>query len=327
MADAGSVLLVHGPSAGGIRRHVATLATGLRDRGWQVRVGGPGAPAVVDQRDVDLVHAHGLRTGWLASLVPRRKPLVVTAHNIVLDGMTGRRSALLRQLEAALPGRVDAVIATSATVAARLGVVTVIPAVGPPPVPRHSPEVVRRVLRVPADSPLAVTVARLHPQKGLDTLLDAASKVPGTRFVVVGEGPDEGRLRARVHDDGLSDIVTFSGPSANAADELGAADVVVITSVWESGPLVLSEAMELGRPVVTTPVGFAPEIVEDGVTGRLVPVGDSGALAGAVIDVIGDPDGAAGMARAGQERVRAWLDRGRLIDQVIDVYRATLDRR
>ncbi len=55
-----------------------------------------------------------------------------------------------------------------------------------------------------------------------------------------------------------------------------AADVVAITSVWESGPLTLLEAGAVAAPVVTTPVGFVPEVVHDGVEGRIVPVGDVG---------------------------------------------------
>ncbi|HKA05019.1 MAG TPA: glycosyltransferase family 4 protein, partial [Acidimicrobiales bacterium] len=113
MADAGSVLLVRGPSAGGIRNHVSALADGLRARGWRVRTADPDGGRAIDQRGVDLVHAHGLRMGWLASLVPRRKPLVVTVHNVVLDEVAGRSAWWQRRLEASLPGRVDGVIATS----------------------------------------------------------------------------------------------------------------------------------------------------------------------------------------------------------------------
>jgi glycosyltransferase involved in cell wall biosynthesis len=326
MADTGSVLLVHGPSTGGIRRHVVALRQGLEERGWRVRVAGPDGGRAIDQRGVDLVHAHGLRMGWMASLVPRRKPLVVTVHNVVLDDVAGRSARWQRRLEAALPRRVDAVIATSADVASRLDGAVVIPPVGLPPVPRHRPDVVRRALGVPPDAPLVVTVARLHRQKGLDTLLDAAARSPDVWFVVVGEGPEGARLRDRIRRDGLDGRVRLVGPSANAADELATADVVAVPSVWESGPLVLAEAMELGRPVVTTPVGFAPALVADGETGRVVPVGNPDALAAAVGALLADRAAASRMGEAGRARVLDWLDRDGLIDQVADVYRATLDR-
>jgi glycosyltransferase involved in cell wall biosynthesis len=327
MAEPGSVLLVRGPSAGGIRNHVAALADGLRARGWQVRIADPDGGRAIDQRGVDVVHAHGLRMGWLASLVPRRKPLVVTVHNVVLDDVAGRAASWQRRLEAALPKRVDAVIATSPAVAGRMGRgAVVIPPVGPAPVVRHSSAAVRRALGVPDDVPLVVVVARLHRQKGLDTLLDAAPLLAGTHVAIVGQGPQEARLRARIDDEDLGSVVRLAGPSANAADELAAADAVAVPSIWESGPLVLAEAMELGRPVVTTPVGFAPELVEDGVTGRVVPVGDAAALGAALRATLADPADAARMAAAGRERVAAWLDRDGAIDQTIDVYRAAMER-
>jgi glycosyltransferase involved in cell wall biosynthesis len=290
---------------------------------------------VVDQRGVDLVHAHGLRAGWLASLVPRRRPLVVTVHNIVLDGVAGRSAGVLRQTAAVLPRRVDAVIATSAEVAAAIGgssaEVAVIPPIGPVPTPRRSTATVRAELGVAPETPLVVAAARLHPQKGLDTLLDAgpalATAVPGVRVVVVGEGPDGHRLRRRVIDEDLYRTISFAGPSTNAADELGAADVVAITSIWESGPLVLLEAMELGRPVVTTPVGVAPQLVADGVTGRVVPVGDAAALARALASVLTDPEAATRLAVAGRDAVLGWLDRDALVDEVVAVYERVLERR
>jgi glycosyltransferase involved in cell wall biosynthesis len=199
--------------------------------------------------------------------------------------------------------------------------------VGPAPVVRHDRSAVRVALDVPEGTPMVVVAARLHRQKGLDTLLDAAPRLAGTRIVVVGEGPQEDRLRARIHAEGLAHAVRLAGPSANAADELAAADVVAVPSIWESGPLVLAEAMELGRPVVSTPVGFAPELVEDGVTGLLVPIGDAGALAAAIEALLADRDAAARMAAAGQRRAEAWLDRDGAIDEVIEVYRGAMAER
>src|SRR5437764_9337895 len=113
MADPGSVLLAHGPSTGGIRRHVDALAHGLLARGWDVTTAPlPAGPAAWRRLrhlsgHVDVVHAHGLRTGWWAALVPRRPPVVVTIHNVVLDDVAGWKAPVLRHLERMLPRRVD----------------------------------------------------------------------------------------------------------------------------------------------------------------------------------------------------------------------------
>ncbi len=354
------VLQLLGPSTGGIRRHVAHLATELRATGWDVAVAGP--EPVVDGRHLavpvpggiepvqalqaraalaraagsfDIVHAHGLKAGWLATTLRRRPPVVVTLHNVVLDEAAGRAAPLLRALEARLPGRADAVIAVSSGIAQQFagrpgahGIV-VVPPVGPPAVPTRPPDDVRAALGA-AGRPLVVVAARLHPQKGLDTLIDAAAvlrrRVPGVLVAVVGEGPLEATLRASISRAGLGDTVVLAGPSPHAVDELGAADVVAVPSRWESGPLVVAEAMQLGRPVVATPVGFVPDLIEDGRTGRIVPVGDAGALAAALAELLDRPEEAARIGAAGRARVADRLDPRRLVAAVADVYRATLEQ-
>ena len=356
------VLQVLGPSTGGIRAHVAALRDGLRERGWEVAVAGPagvlGGLGGVDWvapipngprsaalarawqalrwagRSADLVHAHGLKAGWVASLVPGHPPLVLTVHNTVLAGQAGPLEGALRRLEGWLPGRVDQVIATSPGLAAALAgrvdaarLHTVRP-VGPRPVPRRSSEEVRAALGVDGAAPLVVGVGRLHPQKGWPVLIEAAACLvdqwPRLQVVVLGEGPDRGALEASVRRRGLQEVVRFVGPSANPADELAAADVVVAPSTWESGPLVVAEALWLARPVVATPVGFVPELVSRGRSGWLVAVGDGPGLAGAIGAALADPTHAAAMGAAGRQQVADVLDPDRLVAGVEAVYRAAL---
>ncbi|HAS13456.1 MAG TPA: glycosyl transferase, partial [Acidimicrobiaceae bacterium] len=98
---------------------------------------------------VDVVHAHGLKAGWLAATLRPRPPLVVSIHNLVLDEVAGWSAPLLRRLEERLPGRADATIAISGEVARRFAGrpgadrIRVIPPAGPPPVPMRSPQQVR----------------------------------------------------------------------------------------------------------------------------------------------------------------------------------------
>ncbi|HEX2564676.1 MAG TPA: glycosyltransferase family 4 protein, partial [Acidimicrobiales bacterium] len=113
----------------------------------------------------------------------------------------------------------------------------------------------------------------------------------------------------------------------NAPDELAVADVVAIPSVWESGPLVLAEALELGRPVVATPVGLVPEVVREGESGRIVPVGDARALAAAISGLLADPTGAAVMAEAGRQAVERVWGADALVQATEALYRDLLARR
>jgi glycosyltransferase involved in cell wall biosynthesis len=300
----GRVLQVLGPSTGGIRRVVAALTIELERRGWDVVTMGPAGvlDGLVHQdavlgagalrrlaRDVDVVHAHGLKVGWMAAGV---HPLVTTVHNVVLG-----RNPVLRLMERHVPG--DRLIATSSEVAARFvgRAVTLIPPAAAAPVPSRSPEVVRAAYGIAPDERLLVAVARLHPQKDLPTLFRAVEQLDRVRLVVVGEGPDEAALRAQA-----PPSVVFAGQRPSAADELAAADVVVISSMWESGPLVLFEALQLGRPVVSTAVGAAPDLLD-----HVVPVGDADALAAAISAALDAPVLAAGRA-LGPEHMASAVD-------------------
>jgi glycosyltransferase involved in cell wall biosynthesis len=335
------VLQLLGPSTGGIRRHVAWLTQRLVERGWSVRTAGPAGvldglwaqDAVVAvprgraalsraATDVDLVHAHGLKAGYLASTLRPHRPLVVTVHNVVLDEAAGRAAPVLRALEGWLPRRVDAVIAVSDEIGRRFGAgpdVHVIPPAGPAPVVVRGRDEVRRELGIGDGERLVVVVARLHPQKDLPTLFDAVAPLERVRVVVFGEGPDAESLRATAPSN-----VVLAGSRDSVADEIAAADAFVVSSRWESGPLVLVEAMTLGRPVVTTDVGFASTVVHDGDTGRLVPVGDVAALRAAITAVLADPDDAAAMGERGRLAVTRTFHSDALVDRIEAVYRSVL---
>lgn len=359
MAD--GVLLVLGPSTGGIRRHVMALASHLLADGWDVVTAGP--PGVVDPggrwshvdlrvptgpgdvhrlvgarrllraaaRDAAVVHAHGLKAAWTTAAARTRRPLVATVHNLVLDEASGRAAAMLRRLEGRLPGRVDRVIAVSEEIGRRFAGasnVTVIPPAGPVPVPSLPAGTVRAAIGLGPDDRLLVTVARLHPQKDLPTLLRAVADLdPRVHLAVVGTGPDAEPLGRLAQQLGVAGRVHWLGQRPNPADELAAADAVVISSLWESGPLVLLEAMQLARPVVTTPVGLATSLVgEDGVAGRTVPIGDHGAMARAIDALLGDPEEAARMGERGRAAVTAAHGPDELVKRVADVYREVLGR-
>jgi glycosyltransferase involved in cell wall biosynthesis len=288
---------------------------------------------------VEIVHAHGLKAGWLAVVSRRgrrRPPVVVTVHNLILDETSGRAARIMRVLERAVFRRADALVAVSPEVGGYVQQhtsrpVRVIRPVGPAPVAVRPAAEVRERLGARPGQPLVVCVARLHPQKGLPTLIEAAELLVaagvGLRVAVVGEGPLAADLTALIHQKGLDATVALVGPSDNAPDELAVADVVAIPSVWESGPLVLAEALELGRPVVATPVGLVPEVVREGESGRIVPVGDARALAAAISGLLADPTGAAVMAEAGRQAVERVWGADALVQATEALYRDLLARR
>jgi glycosyltransferase involved in cell wall biosynthesis len=149
---------------------------------------------------------------------------------------------------------------------------------------------------------------RLSPEKGFDRLVEAAALVaradPEVGFVVFGDGPLRPALEARVGALGLGGRFVLAGFRPDVRRLLPQLDLVALPSFTEGLPVVLLEAFAAGVPVVATAVGGTPEVLEDGVSGYLVPAGDPGALAGRIVEVLRRADGGRAMGRAGRERVR-----------------------
>jgi glycosyltransferase involved in cell wall biosynthesis len=150
--------------------------------------------------------------------------------------------------------------------------------------------------------PLWVIAGRLEEQKGHDLLFEALSKLvkAGLDFtlVVAGEGSRRHWLEQQALSLGLSPRVQFVGQVEDVGGLLAAADAVLLPSRWEGLPLVLLEAMARARPVVATAVGGVSDVLEDGVTGTLVPPNDAEALAEALAGLQRKADRAWRMGRA-----------------------------
>ena len=163
----------------------------------------------------------------------------------------------------------------------------------------------------------ALCVASLQPYKGLKVLLGAATrivaKVPEFRCLIVGEGPQRAELEAMIARLGLEDVVHLLGgrPQNEVADLLGRADLFVLPSVvapsgqMEGVPVALMEAMASRLPVVSTRVSGIPELVEDGVSGFLVPPEHEAELAEAVVALCRDGELRRRMGAAGRAQVAA----------------------
>jgi glycosyltransferase involved in cell wall biosynthesis len=149
------------------------------------------------------------------------------------------------------------------------------------------------------NGPVVGIVARLEPWKGQELFLRAAARVtrdhPDAHFAVVGgailgwEGDYPERLRCLAADLGIGDRVVFAGHQPDVWPWFDALDVAVTASTGEPFGLVTVEAMSLGKPVVGVSSGGTEEIIEDGVSGILVPPGDPAALASAVSSILSDP--------------------------------------
>jgi len=187
--------------------------------------------------------------------------------------------------------------------------------------PTRSRSEVRAELGVGEDSPLAGFVGRLVDWKGPDYFIRAAAlvarQVPEARFLVVGEamfgekGFEEG-LKALVRELGLEDKVIFTGHRSDIPEIMCALDVMVHASVLPDPlPNVIIEAMASGLPVVAAAGGGIPVMVEEGVTGFIVPPRDYQGMAGAMKELLVDREKASRMGKAGEERARRLFDKDR----------------
>ncbi|HKG56012.1 MAG TPA: glycosyltransferase [Candidatus Limnocylindrales bacterium] len=150
-------------------------------------------------------------------------------------------------------------------------------------------------------------VARLEPEKGHPTLFEAwpavLRAVPDAYLLVVGEGSRRDALERLAQELRVAHRVVFTGRRDDVPAVTAALDVAVLPSYREAQGLTILEAMALSRPVVASHVGGIPEVVEDGVTGLLVPPHDPDALAAALIRLLVDHPYADMLARAGHDTV------------------------
>jgi glycosyltransferase involved in cell wall biosynthesis len=175
------------------------------------------------------------------------------------------------------------------------------------------------------DQHAVLTVARLADQKGLFELLEVAGwlREKETLFLLVGDGPLDGRLRERIAADDLP--VRLLGRRDDVPELLAASDLVVVPSVWEGQPLFVQEALRAGRPLVATRVGGIPEMAGD--AALLVPPRDAGELAKAITAVLEDPERAREMAEASARRGRELPGEEESVARLLAYYRGFLPGR
>ena len=157
--------------------------------------------------------------------------------------------------------------------------------------------------RVPAGARVLLSTARLTQQKGIDVAIRALPALPDDMvLVVLGEGPERGRLEALARQLGVERRVFLLGRVPDVAAWLHRATVYVHPARWEGFGLGVLEAMHAALPVVATRASSLPELVVDGETGILVPVDDPEALTAAILRALDEPQlGAAGRGRAVSE--------------------------
>ena len=317
-------------SASGVKWSVATLPASLMLYGHSMRARDV-ALSVVNlprtwfrlarhfRQTSDLVHINNLRGVLLAGPAARLagKPAIWHVHHPDQNWILNRIArGLVREV-----------------VAPTRGIVALLPGVSGKSV-RVVPNAVPPALmddpaRADGSEPLVVTAARLMPYKGIDTLVEAMAIVhrslPEARCVVVG-GSQEGyedyarTVERRIAELGLKDVMELTGFVADPHAYWQHARVYCQPSHLDTLPVAILEAMAMALPVVASDIGGLRDLVEDGVTGLVVPSRDAEALAAALLRLLSNPDQAKQMGTAGRERTERDFTLDRMSDRVLGVY-------
>jgi glycosyltransferase involved in cell wall biosynthesis len=324
----GPLRVHYGPRRAGPLRNLAFVAWAVR-RVWRLR----------RDEGLDVVNGSDL-LGGIVGLVLRpvtRVPVVIQLQGQFLDPsphtvgpLRGRLTAMLARWLARRGDAVRCLYSRSAELATRAGVnadrLVVVPSRCDPALfdpTRHDGAPVRGRL---------LFVGNLIDGKGVQYLLDAVARVakthPHVSLVVAGSGPYDAALRARAERLGVAERVEFVGrvPHASLPAALAACEVFVFPSLSEATPRAVMEAMSMARPVVASAVGGIPDLVEDGVHGRLVPPADAERLADAIRAVLDAPEDSRAAGRRARQRVLDRFTVAHHVDAMARLHRRAAER-
>jgi glycosyltransferase involved in cell wall biosynthesis len=292
----------------------------------------------VRRRSIAIVHAHNGRTTLAAAVAARATGVTAIASQHFVHPASavyrGPKRLLADAAHRWVNRQLGSVIAVSTAARDEMikrvnypasRIIHVPNGIEPPLMPGPDKvAAIRGELRVPPGAPLVVTVARLAEEKGIETWIDAVARIrdvrPDTRFVIVGQGPREQAIVARIADRNVGNVLTMAGFRSDATDWIAAGDLFVLPSPAEPFGLVLLEAMSLGRPVVACGAAGPLDIITNDVDGTLVAPGSAPALADAVLGLLADPRRAARIAAAGLVTFEERFTANRMVVEVLKVY-------
>ena len=291
-----------------------------------------------------IVHTHNSKAGFIGRLAARLAAVPVVVHTVhgfaFHDQEPPWRRALFRDLERLAARWCDRMIFISQPLidwACRQHLVhpgKIVKIYSGIAVDQFQPADAKKKTRIrrtwglgPRERVIGI-VSKLWEGKGHLTLLRAFREVKreigNARLVIVGEGYLLDSLREAVEGLGLADSVLFTGFQMDVSEIIATFDVAVLPSFFEGMGRVLLEAMAMEKPVVASRVGGIPDLVEDGVNGRLIPPGRVPELAGALKEILQDRALARRMGKKGRKRVTGEFSAAGMVQSIEEVYRECL---
>lgn len=285
----------------------------------------------ITRRRIQVVHTHGSQDSWTASLAGRlssQRPMIVRArHKSTPISNSFRHTVLYRRLP-------HAVVTTGEFVRQQCirhnqldpdAVFSIPTGVD---VQRFQPavpsETLRKSLGIEEHVPVVGTVTFLRHEKGIHVLLEAVRLLrdtfPRLRCLIVGTGPEYPNLLGLIHQYRLDSVVLFAGLREDIPDLLCLLNVFVLPSLEEGMPQSLTQALAMECPVVASEVGAVPEVIQDELTGLLVPAQNPEVLAQKIAFLLCHPDQGKRMGQAGRKVIERSYSLERMLDQTERLY-------
>lgn len=286
------------------------------------------------QENAQIVHAHGLKAALItaAALAPRRHPhFLFTAHNALPESSSPFANWASTLVQRWLFSGMTTIISVSDAVRAQLiryvpesKVLTIYNGICSSEFGQCPVEVSRRALNLTPEELVVGTVARLIPDKGVSTLVEAVSLVakilPRLHLVVVGDGPERARLEAYAARLGLESRAHFLGWRDDVPSLMAGWDCFALPTLGEGFNLSVLEAMASRLPVVVSDLPSLREAVIPGKGGLLVPPGRAADWAAALLHILKDPVKAKAMGEFNRERVEAFFGAERMVSSTRALY-------
>lgn len=290
----------------------------------------------MESNGIQVLHSHNYKSNFYAwkSLSNNNVKWVVTNHG----RRFGPKLMLYNLLDGFVVRRADRVVAVSKEIARKMRLAGI--AQGKILLIENGidlerfttnapPEAIKESLGIKKEALVVGTIGALTKEKGHQYLLRAALRVvricPEAIFLLVGDGIERSSLEKTVSSLGIKDSVIFAGMRKDVPEILSILNVFVLPSLNEGLPMALLEAQGAQIPVIASYVGAIPDVLQDGVTGILIPPKDPQAIAEAIIMILSNKKFASGIAQKGFERVRDNFSSEKMANKYLSIYKELIE--